>query len=44
METRSHKDRLRAMDGSWRLDSRMLKITSIEGVSKKLWGFEWVAT
>ena len=34
------KGRPGALDGYWRLDSRMLKITSLRGVSKKLWGFE----
>ena len=36
--------RPRAFDGSWRCDSRMPKNTSIGGVGKKLWGFEWGAT
>ena len=31
--------RLRALDGSWRCDSRMPKNTLIGGVGKKLWGF-----
>ena len=30
----------RSLDSSWHFDSKMLKITSIEGVSKKLWDFE----
>ena len=34
-------DMPRAMDGLWRPNSRMVKNTSIGGVSKKLWGFEW---
>ena len=33
--------RPRALDGSWCCDSRLLKNTSIGGVNKKLWGFEW---
>ena len=33
--------RPRALDGSWRCDSRVPKNTSIEGVGNKLWGFEW---
>ena len=33
----------KALDGSWRCDSRMSKNTSIGGVDKKLWGFEWGA-
>ena len=35
------RGRPRALDGLWHPDSRMLKNTSIGGVSKKLWGFEW---
>ena len=42
-ETRSHKVRPRALHGSWRCDSRMPKNTSIGGVGKKLWSFEWGA-
>ena len=36
--------RPRALDGSWHCDSIMPKNTSIRGVGKKLWGFEWGAT
>ena len=46
----SHPQRLRvtrvrprALHGSWRCDSRMPKNTSIGGVGKKLWSFEWGA-
>ena len=35
--------RPRALDGSWTCDSRMPKNTSIGGVGKKLWDFEWSA-
>ena len=50
VENASHSRRLgvmrvrpRALDGSWHCDSRMPKNTSIGGVGKKLWGFEWGA-
>ena len=42
-ETRSHEGKARALHGSWRCDSRMPKNTSIGGVGKKLWSFEWGA-
>ena len=35
--------RSKALDGSWCCNSRMPKNTSIGGVGKKLWGFEWGA-
>ena len=35
--------RPRALHGLWRCDSRMPKNTSIGGVGKKLWSFEWGA-
>ena len=43
METKSHESKVRALDGSWRCDSRMPNNTSIRGVGKKLWGFKWGA-
>ena len=33
--------RPRALHGSWCCDSKMPKNTSIRGVGKKLWSFEW---
>ena len=33
--------RLGALSSLWCLNSKMLKITSIRDVSKKLWDFEW---
>ena len=42
-KTRNHEVRPKTLHGSWHCDSRMSRNTSIGGVGKKLWDFEWGA-